>query len=70
MFSSSGLFLLLAELRDAIRDAIPMLIQLLKDDSLQARSAAASSLAKMAEQGEFWPDVFELWLIHIVSGAS
>ena len=52
MFSSCGLFVLLAEPRDAIRDVIQTLIQLLKDDYWEVRLAAASSLAKMAEQGE------------------
>ena len=58
------------ELCDAIRDQIPVLVQMLKDEESDVRSAAASSLGNMAKQGGFQQDVIRLWLISIHRGAS
>ena len=47
-----------------------LFMELLKDEDRGVRSAIAASMSKMAEQGEFAPDMIEVWLIRIVSGAS
>ena len=42
-----------AKFRDAIGAAIPSLIELLKHDQEDVRSSAVSTLAKLADDGEF-----------------
>jgi HEAT repeat protein len=44
------------EPRDAISASIPLIIELLKDQHDEVRSAAAFVLGELAEQREFWPD--------------
>ena len=41
------------ELHEAIRAAIPLLVDLLKDEDEDVRSAAVSGVVKLAEHGEF-----------------
>jgi hypothetical protein len=50
--SRSCLPVITVELRDAIRDEIPSMNQLLKHDASFVRSTTASTLAKLADYGE------------------
>jgi HEAT repeat protein len=53
------------ELRGSIRPAIPSLIQLLKDQYLEVRIAAAFALAKLTEHGESPQSLDEMSLMRI-----
>ena len=60
----------LAEPHDAISASIPSIIELLKDEHSEVRSAAASTLGEFAEQRKSDPDIIVASLIGIDSGAS
>ena len=56
------------ELRDAIHNATPSLVELLKDVRWEVRLTAISTLGKFGEERESWPDIITL-LILMDSGA-
>jgi len=60
-------FRYVAEFGDAIRAAIPALIELLKDGHYDVRSAGASALGKLSKNSEFKPDIVSTLLIQIRS---